>query len=129
MIPENELLERLRQAASLSAEEADATLGVVVGDLGICLTWGEAQNLADLLPEPYASGVRTRSLAPGGPRYSPTTFVVAVAEQLGVGPAEAERRTRGVLDTLRALLPPRRFRQLEEELVSFTRLLTPTPHP
>lgn len=125
MIPSAALVDRVAGAAALSPAEAEATLGVVTGDLGICLTWGEAQNLADLLPEPYASQIRTRSLAPGGPRYSPTTFVVAVAEQLGVGPADAERRTRAVLETLRALLPPHRFQQLEEELTRFSRLLTP----
>jgi uncharacterized protein (DUF2267 family) len=96
---------------------AEEAASVVLEELGACLTWGEAQNLADCLPQPMAARVRSATnLVEGTARFSGPAFVARVAERQGLDRAEAERRVGAVLTALREQLPAVRFGHLTEEL-------------
>lgn len=110
----------------LSARDAVRALPVVLGEVGRCLTWGEAQNLADQLPDAYASSVRARA-AGSGRRYSLDAFIASVAEQLHVTPAEARRQSVAVLAALRDVLSSGRLQHVPEELDRFSGLTGPPP--
>jgi uncharacterized protein (DUF2267 family) len=118
VISSRRLLDRVQQRGGLSPDGAATTTLIVLGELGGCLTWGEAQNLVELLPDPYAQEVWVRSLR-SGPRYSPEAFTQAVAEQLSIERPEAEQRCRAVLSVLAELLPAGRPQHVAAELGRF----------
>jgi uncharacterized protein (DUF2267 family) len=100
-------------------EEAELSAVHITYELAGCLTWGEAQNLADRLPEPLASAMRAGSYSTAMARFSARAFVSRVAERDRVSEEEARRRVAAFLSLLREQLPSRLLEHLEEELASW----------
>jgi uncharacterized protein (DUF2267 family) len=100
-------------------EEAERSAVQIAHALAGCLTWGEAQTLAERLPEPLASALRAGSYTTAMARFSARAFVNRVAELDGVSPEEARRRVSAFLGILRLQLPSRQLEHLEEELASW----------
>jgi|SRR5215472_14650110 len=95
--------------------EAERSARNVARELGGCLTWREAQNLADQLPEPLASAVREGSFGTAMARFSARAFVARIAERDGVGPDEARRRATALLALLREELSRSSVVNLDEQ--------------
>lgn len=102
-----------------SRDQAERSAVHIVGELGGCLTWGEAHNLAGQMPEPLAGALRDGSQGTAMARFSARAYVARVAERDGIGPKEARRRVVAFLETLREELPSRELEPLEEELASW----------
>src|SRR5262245_65926390 len=89
-----------RRAGIESRDEAERSAAHVAEQLGGCLTWGEAQNLAAWLPEPLAMALRKGSFNTAMARFSPRAFSSRVAELDGIGVEEARRRILAFLGIL-----------------------------
>jgi hypothetical protein len=99
-----------------SREEAERSAAGLAAELGGTLTWGEAQNLAGLLPAPLAAPMSRASYGTSMSRFSPPALIDRVAETDGVSREEARRRLGAFLSALTERLPSSRLRQLGEEL-------------
>jgi len=88
-------------------------------ELGGSLTWGEAQSLAEEVPEPLASALRAGSYGTAMARFSAMAFISRIAERDGVSLEQARRRVTAFLAILREELPYSRLEHLEEELASW----------
>jgi uncharacterized protein (DUF2267 family) len=99
-----------------SREEAERSAAGLAAELGGTLTWGEAQNLAGLLPVPLAARMSRASYGTSMARFSPPALVDRMAETDGVPREEARRRLGAFLSALTDRLPNSRLRQLGEEL-------------
>jgi uncharacterized protein (DUF2267 family) len=104
-------------------EDAERSARHIAHELGGCLTWGEAQHLADELPRPLAGALREGSYGTAMARFSARAFVERIAELDGVGLREARRRGSGFLALLREDLPRSDVEHLEEELAAWRREL------
>jgi uncharacterized protein (DUF2267 family) len=102
-----------------SREAAERSAAHIAYVLGGCLTWGEAHNLADRMPEPLASALREGSQGTTMARFSARAFVARVAERDGISLEEARRQVVAFLEILREELPSRELEPLEEELASW----------
>jgi uncharacterized protein (DUF2267 family) len=91
----------------------------VANVLGGCLTWVEAQNLADDVPEPVAGALREGAFGTALARFSARAFVDRVAEGDGVGRDEARRRAAALLSLLRQEVPRIFVIDLDEELAAW----------
>lgn len=121
------LLSAVRRNAGLDGRPAERTLRGVLVEVGACLTWRAAYNLADCLPRPYAGAVRA-GVHEGTPaRFAPGTFLAAVAERDGIDAGAAARRARAVFEALRECLPRQRYEELAAELARFGDLLGGPP--
>ena len=80
---------------------------------------GEAQNLAEGLPEPIATRLREGSFNTAMARFSLRSFVSRVAELDGVGFEEGRRRVVAFHSILAEHLPVTRLERLREELVAW----------
>jgi uncharacterized protein (DUF2267 family) len=99
--------------------EAERSAGNVAYVLGGCLTWVEAQNLADELPGPIAGPLRDGAFGTALARFSARAFVDRVAERDGVGPDEARRRAAALLSLLRQEVPRIFVIDLDDELAAW----------
>jgi uncharacterized protein (DUF2267 family) len=104
---------------------AERSLRSVAHELAGCLTWGEAQNIADELPEPLASDVRLGSFGTAMARFSARAFVSRIAERDGVDLDEARRRAAAFLSLLREELPQADVELMQEELARWRAELVP----
>jgi uncharacterized protein (DUF2267 family) len=102
--------------------EADRAARGALGDLGGCLSWGAAENLASHLPRPLRQVVRDRRFDSSMSRFAPQAFLRGMAED--VGTLRAARDARAVLRTLDLILPEFLREQLRAELASLWRPLT-----
>lgn len=96
--------------------EAERSALHIADALGGCLTWGEAQNIADELPDPLAGALREGAFGTAMARFSVRTFVARIAEREGIGGAAAQRRASAFLTLLREQLPGADVARLEQEL-------------
>jgi uncharacterized protein (DUF2267 family) len=108
-----------RRAGIESRDEAERSAAYVAEELGGCLTWGEAQNLAAWLPEPLATALRKGSFNTAMARFSPRAFSSRVAELDGIGVEEARRRILAFLGILTESLSASRLVHLRQELASW----------
>jgi uncharacterized protein (DUF2267 family) len=106
-----------------SREEAERSLLYLADELGGCLTWAEAHNLADLLPEPVAGRLRRATYESAMARFSASAFLAGLAERDGVDVEEAARRAETFFAILRETLPQRRWARMSEELQGFGELI------
>ena len=122
-----ELVDDYGSAAGIEvqAERQRSVRGILV-ELAGCLTWGAAQHLADVLPEPVADDVRSVSTGTTTARYQPEAFISAVAARDGVSREEAQRRSSALAQVLRRRLGDE-TRQITGELDRFQALLDPHP--
>ena len=100
-------------------DEAERSALHIAFELGGCLTWGEAQSLAEPVPEPLASALRAGSYGTAMARFSAMAFISRIAERDGVSLEQARRRVTAFLAILREELPSSRLERLEEELASW----------
>jgi uncharacterized protein (DUF2267 family) len=107
-----------------TAAEAERAAVAVLGELGGCLSWPVAQNLAAGLPRPIRQKLSRRSFGSSMSRFSPRAFVKSVAEQEGVDPNRAARHTRAVLLALDQALPRFLVEHLHRELAALWGPLT-----
>jgi uncharacterized protein (DUF2267 family) len=107
--------------------EAERSARNVAMELGGCLTWRDAQNLADELPEPLASALREGAFGTALARFSARAFVQRVAERDGVGPDQARRRAAALLTLLREELRRSSVVNLDEQLAAWGDGLTTIP--
>jgi uncharacterized protein (DUF2267 family) len=114
-------------AALTTAEEAHAAAKVVLGELGGCLSWPTAQNLAARLPKPLRQVVRRGAFTGSMCGFSPSAFLNVVAEQERVDLKRAAKHTRAVLLALDRTLPKSLAEQLRSELASVWVRLTYLP--
>lgn len=96
--------------------EAERSASSIAFELGGCLTWREAQSVADELPEPLAGALREGSFGTALARFSARAFVERVAERDRVEVGEARRRAASLLSLLREELPRGQVARLDEEL-------------
>jgi len=99
--------------------EAEWSAANLAEELGGCLTWGEAQSIAESLPEPIATSLREGSFNTAMARFAPRSFVSRVAELDGVSFEEGRGRVVGFLSILAEHLPVTRLERLREELASW----------
>jgi uncharacterized protein (DUF2267 family) len=104
--------------------EAERAAVAVLGELGGCLSWPVAQNLAACLPKPLRQPLSRRSFASSMSRFSPRAFVKAVAEQERVDVQRAAHDTRAVLVALDQTLPGFLTEHLHRELAAIWGPLT-----
>jgi uncharacterized protein (DUF2267 family) len=104
------------QGALASLDEADHAARATLGELGGCLSWGAAENLAGHLPRAMRQLVRGRSFDSSMSRFAPRVFLQGIAAQVGM--SRAPRDARAVLRTLDAILPATLREQLHTELAS-----------
>jgi uncharacterized protein (DUF2267 family) len=120
-----EFISAVQEAGALeTAGEAAAAAKAALGELGGCLSWPQAQNLAAWLPKPLRQVVSLRSFESSMSRFAPQALVKMVAEQERVGLKRAARDTRAVLLTLDQTLPKFLAEQLHSELASLWAPLT-----
>ena len=100
-------------------DEAERSAVHIALELGGCLTWGEAHNLAEQVPEPLASALRAGSYGTAMARFSAMAFISRIAERDGVSLEQARRRVTAFLTILREEVPSSRQERLEEELASW----------
>ncbi len=100
-------------------DEAERSALHIAFELGGCLTWGEAQSLAEQVPQPLAGALRAGSYGTAMARFSATAFISRIAERDGVSLEEARRRVTAFLAILREELPSSRLEHLGEELASW----------
>ena len=108
-----------RRSGIQNRDEAELSAAHVAEELGGCLTWGEAQNLAEGLPKPIATMLRNGSFNTAMARFSPRSFESRVAELDGVSFAEGRRRVIAFLNVLAEHLPTTRLEHLRQELTSW----------
>jgi uncharacterized protein (DUF2267 family) len=96
--------------------EAERSLPHIAFELGGCLTWVEAQNIADELPRPLAGAVREGAFGTAMARFSGPAFVARVAERDGLSLDESRRRVSAFLSLLREQLPGADVAHLDGEL-------------
>lgn len=113
------LREYQRRSGIQNRDEAERSAANLAEELGGCLTWGEAQNLAEGLPRPIAIRLREGSFNTAMARFSPRSFVSRVAELDGVSFEEGRRRVVAFLSVLAEHLPVTRLEHLREELVAW----------
>lgn len=113
------LREYQRRSGIQNRDEAELSAAHVAEELGGCLTWGEAQNLAEELPEPISTILRNGSFNTAMARFSPRSFVSRVAELDGVSFEEGRRRVIAFLNILAEHLPTTRLEHLRQELASW----------
>ena len=117
----------VRESGALeTAREVEAAARAVLGALGGCLSWPQAQNLAIWLPKPLRQIVRQQSFESSMSRFSPRAFLEEVAANEHVGLTWAARDTRAVLLALDQTLPRFLAEQLRSQLAS---LWAPLTHP
>jgi uncharacterized protein (DUF2267 family) len=108
--------------APATAEEADRAARAALGELGGCLSWPAAENLASHLPRPLRQVVRDRSFGSSMSRFAPRVFLQRMASEVGVSRAASD--TRAVLRTLDRVLPQTLREQMHAELASLWGQLT-----
>jgi uncharacterized protein (DUF2267 family) len=111
-------------------DEAEHSALHIALELGGCLTWGEAQSLAEQVPEPLASALRAGSYGTAMARFSAMAFISRIAERDAVSLEQARRRVSAFLAILREELPSNRLEHLKKELASWKAelsVLTSTP--
>jgi uncharacterized protein (DUF2267 family) len=108
--------------ALMTIGEADRAARAALGELGGCLSWGAAQNLAGHLPKPLRQLVRSRSFDSSMSRFSPQVFLQRMAGEVGTSRAAQDART--VLRTLDLILPEILREHLHAELASLWGPLT-----
>jgi uncharacterized protein (DUF2267 family) len=101
-----------------TAAEAERAAVAVLGELGGCLSWPVAQNLAACLPRPLRQPVSRRSFQSSMSRFSPRAFVKAVGEQERVDLNRAAQDARAVLLALDQSLPGFLTEHLRRELAA-----------
>jgi uncharacterized protein (DUF2267 family) len=106
-----------------SREEAERSLIDLAEELGGSLTWVEAHNLADLLPEPLAGRLRRATYESSMARFSVSAFLTGLAQREGVDEEEAARRAAAFFGMLREMLPAVRWARLAEELQRYGGLI------
>ncbi len=111
------------RSGAASRQEAERSLIHLADELGGCLTWREAHNLADMLPEPVAGHLRRAAYETAMARFSPRSFVSRLAEREGVGVEEARRRAAVFFGILHERLPSGRWERIAEELDRYGALL------
>jgi uncharacterized protein (DUF2267 family) len=104
--------------------DAERAAVAVLGELGGCLSWPVAQNLAASLPKPIRQKLSRRSFGSSMSRFSAGAFVKSVAEQERVDPNRAARHTRAVLLALDQALPRFLVEHLHRELAALWGPLT-----
>ncbi len=104
------------RAGAASRREAERSLIHLADELGGCLTWREAHNLADTMPEPVAGELRRAAYETAMARFSPRSFVTRLAEREGVGVEEAWHRATVFFGILHERLPSGRWQAIAEEL-------------
>jgi uncharacterized protein (DUF2267 family) len=105
--------------------DAERSARSIVYQLGGCLSWGLAQNVADELPEPLAGALRDGSFGTAMARFSAQAFVERLAERDRVGLEVARRRASAFLSLLREELPRSDVVLMDEELASWRTELVP----
>lgn len=100
-------------------QEAERSALHIAYELGGCVTWGEAQSMAEEMPEPLAGALRVGSYGTAMARFSARAFVSRIAERDGVSLVEARRRVAAFLAVLREALPSSQLQRLEDELASW----------
>jgi uncharacterized protein (DUF2267 family) len=116
-----------KRAGIQDRRQAERSARTVARELGGCLTWAEAQNLADELGGPLGSALREGSFGTALARFSARAFVQRVAEDDGVRPDEARRRTAALLSLLREELPRSYVVYLDEQLAAWRDTLAAIP--
>ena len=112
-----EFIAAVQEAGALeTAGEAEAAAGAALDELGGCLSWTQAQNLAQWLPKPLRQRVSRRSFESSMSRFAPQAFLRGVAEHQGISLRQATGHTRAVLSTLDRTLPDFLTEQLHSEL-------------
>lgn len=111
------------RSGTASRQEAERSLVHLADELGGCLTWREAHNLADMLSEPVAGHLRRGAYESAMARFSPRSFVARLAEREGVGVEEARRRAVIFFALLRDRLPSGRWQPIAEELDRYGALI------
>jgi uncharacterized protein (DUF2267 family) len=96
----------------------------VLGELGGCLSWPVARNLAACLPRPFRQPLSRRSFESSMSRFSARAFVGAVAEQERVDLRRAAHDTRAVLLALDQTLPGFLTEHVHSELAALWGPLT-----
>jgi uncharacterized protein (DUF2267 family) len=120
-----EFISAVQEAGALeTSAEAEAAAKAALGELGGCLSWPLAQNLAAWLPKPLRQLVSLHSFESSMSRFAPQALVKMVAEQERVGLKRAARDTRAVLLALDQTLPKFLAEQLHSELASLWAPLT-----
>lgn len=105
-----------------TAGEAERAARAALGELGGCLSWVAAENLASHLPKPLRQLVRDRSFDSSMSRFAPEVFLRGMAGE--VGTSRAAQDARAVLRTLDLILPETLTEQLHAELASLWGPLT-----
>ena len=119
-----EFIAAVQEAGALeTAGEAEVAAEAALDELGRCLSWTQAQNLADWLPKPLRQRVSRRSFESSMSRFAPQAFLRGVAEHEGISLRQAAGHTRAVLSTLDRTLPDFLTEQLHSELASLWALL------
>jgi uncharacterized protein (DUF2267 family) len=120
-----EFIAAVQEAGALeTAGEAEAAAEAALDELGGCLSWTQAQNLADWLPKPLRQRVTRRSFESSMSRFAPHAFLAGVAEHQGISLGQAAGHTRALLSTLDRTLPDFLTKQLHLELASLWAPLT-----
>jgi uncharacterized protein (DUF2267 family) len=120
-----EFIAAVQEAGELeTAGEAEAATKAALSELSGCISWPQAQNLAEWLPRPLRQLVSRRSFESSMSRFAPQGFLDGVAAQERVGPTQAARDTRAVLLALDQTLPQFLIEQLHSELASLWAPLT-----
>ena len=122
-IDSGRLRRRVEASTGLPPDRAHEALIVVLAELGEALTWGEARNVAELLPRDLGQAMRDAANGQGNNRYSLESFLRLTGERLGSDPEATRVEVRAVLSALRAELPADRFAAIVEELPNHTELL------
>jgi uncharacterized protein (DUF2267 family) len=108
--------------APATVPQADRAARAALGELGGCLSWPAAENLAGHLPKPLRQVVRDRSFGSSMSRFAPRVFLQRMATEVGVSRAAPD--TRAVLQTLDRILPETLREQMHAELASLWGPLT-----
>jgi hypothetical protein len=120
-----ELIAVVQEAGALAnTDEAETASKAVLSELGGCVSWHLAQNLADWLPKPLRQLVSRRSFESSMSRFAPHAFLAGVAAQERVGSERTARFTRALLLALDRSLPTFLTEQLHTELASLWAPLT-----
>jgi uncharacterized protein (DUF2267 family) len=120
-----EFIAAVQEAGALeTVGEAEAAAEATLDELGRCLSWTQAQNLAQWLPKPLRQRVSRRSFESSLSRFAPQAFVRGVAEHQGISPEQTAGHTRAVLSTLDRTLADFLTEQLHSERASLWGPLT-----
>ncbi|MEV4786128.1 DUF2267 domain-containing protein [Streptomyces tuirus] len=118
-------LAKTAERAGVSLEAAEALTRATFEVLADRISGGEAQDLAEPLPEPLKSWLRTdEEIAKG---YGANAFVRRVADRAEVPRELAEAGIRAVLATLREAVGDQEFRDATAQLPGEYDILLSTP--